>query len=124
MYVIGNDIKVLYRRYNKKVKVDIDEVLGELCLYDSTSLLEEGSEFLIDNYTFTGVSIEPVETIVKLNILDKNHVHVDYWLHKNFIYVKNSNIIDKDGHIAIINFHPRVGHWVGDSFYAHFIELN
>lgn len=121
MYTIGNDIKVLYRRFNKEVLVEFDDVLGELHLYDNEVLLEKDSEFLLDNYTFTGISIEPVESIIKLNILDKNHKFIDFWLHKNFIYVKNT---ETDGHIAIINFTPKKEHWVGDSFYAHFIELD
>ena len=124
MYVIGNDIKVLYKRYNKEVKVEIDEVLGELNLYNNNSLLEEDSEFLLDKYVFTGISIEPVESIIKLTILGKNGIYVDYWLHKDFIYVKNiGNDLD-DGVVAVVSFKPKTNHWVGENFYAHFIELD
>ena len=121
MVKITNEIKVLYKVYSKEVK--LEDHLGVLYLFNNNSLLSADDAIIISDYIFTGVAIEPLNDLVKLEVLDNNYNKLEYALHKNFICVK-VNDINCDEPIAVLSFSPATSHWVGDLFYAHFIEIN
>lgn len=124
MTQVNNDIKVLFRKYSTDIKTE--SVLGELYLYDNSTKLskEDGLSYsLLKDYYFTGISIEGLSSEIKMTILDINYKDISFLLHKGFIYVKKHNEVS-NGIVGIVSFVPKEeGHWVGDYFYAHYIEL-
>ncbi len=124
MEKVGNDIKVLLTKFNKRVKVD--DIGGELILYDNTKELsspDSTEEFMLKEYVFSGVIVSGFAESVKLKLEDFYGKEIQYALYKNYIYVKKTATLDITDPIAVIRFLPVKSFWAGSYFYAHFLEL-
>ena len=124
MIHVGNNIKVLLTKFNNNVK--IDDIGGELLLYDHTHLCSfEDSEALrvLKNYSFTGVSFQPLPDFITFNVHDLYEQPLEYVICNRYFFVKKVEGHDLNDPLCVVGFKSKIKHWLGDTFFGHFIEM-
>ena len=129
MVIINNDIKVLFTKADKDVKVTTS--LGTMQLYDNSCLLTKEQLSMLGNYIFTGIHIVMPDKVDVMEITDLEYTVLDYAYYvlnfngnnKSYICIKKENSFNKDYPIALVSFLPKESKWFGDVFFAHFIEV-
>ncbi len=122
MVTIGNNIKVLLTKYSEDVI--IDDIGGELLLYNHSHLCgftDQTTISLLKDYRFTGVSLEYLENVMKMEIKNFYDESLDFFIHLNYIFVKQQGA-ELDDPICVVSFVPKSSSWIGAQFYANFIE--
>lgn len=124
MTQVNNNIKMLFKKYSEHVILDTTG--GEMYLYDNSALIDPEDSFaysLLVSYIFTGVSFDLSNEQVSMIIVNLDGDLVKYAMYKDYIYIEKSSVHNTELPIGIATFIPRLEHWVGNVFYAHFIQI-
>jgi hypothetical protein len=117
---IGNDIKVLLTKYSKDVI--IDDIGGELLLYNHSNLDPFTERGILKEFIFTGISFDPLPEVISFQVCDLYEDPLEYMIYKKYFFVKYYTGIDLNDPICVVGFKPKTDHWICKRFYAHFIE--
>ncbi len=120
MVELGNNIKVLLTKYNNNVI--IDDIGGELLLYNHSGLLNIDKEPLLKDYVFTGVKLEYFNKVVDIIIKDFYEKSLKYVINNGFIFVEQTSDMFLNDPICVVSFVAKATSFVRGQFYAHFIE--
>ncbi len=115
---VGNKVPVLYRRWNEDTIVTIRD--GTMYLHDNTFLADKENRrvrFLLKDYIFSGIMVEPFASIVNFEILDSSDCPIYSITYDGYIYMSATS----DG-IYKVSIKPKHRYWVGDTFTPVFIE--
>lgn len=122
MVDLGNNIKVLLTKYTNNVI--IDDIGGELLLYNHNNLFNASNTPFLVGYLFTGVSLEYLDKVVTMVIRDFYDKPLEYTLHKDYIFIKEVPEIELNDPICVVSFFAKAPSFVRGQLYAHFIEKN
>ena len=122
MVNLGNNTKVLLTKYSNDVI--IDDIGGELLLYNNNNLFNGSDVSLLDTYVFTGVSLEYLDKVVIMAIKDFYEKPLEYTLHNGYIFVKKVPEIEIKDPLCVVSFLVKSPSFVRGQLYAHFIEKN
>lgn len=123
MVNVGNNIKVVFKKYVDKVKYDVTG--GEMILHNNSEFLDINDSyvnFLLQNYIFSGILLDELPENIKIIIEDVDGGSSNFVIYKGYIYVQKKNPPQTE--IFVLRFVPAKKHWAGDYFYGHFIEKN
>lgn len=120
MVELGNNIKVLLTKYNNNVI--IDDIGGELLLYNHNDLLNISKEPLLKDYVFTGVKVEYFNKVIDMIIRDFYEKSLKYVVNNDFIFVERTSDMFLNDPICVVSFVAKTTSFVRGQFYAHFIE--
>ena len=121
MVKIGNNIKVLLTKYSKDVI--IDDIGGELILYDHSRLLNGFYDDLLKSFSFTGIKLEYSDNLVEILVRDLYEKQLEYTKRDDFLFVKKTSTVDTSDPLCVISFTSKGSvFFVKGILYAHFIE--
>lgn len=123
MVEIGNNIKVLLTKYSKDVI--IDDIGGELLLYNNTQLCGLTDFITVDllkDFSFTGVGLEFNDKVINMEVKDFYSNSLEFVVHLDYIFVKKQEGNDLSDPMCVVSFVPKHPVFAGAQFYAHFLE--
>lgn len=123
MVEVGNNIKIIFTRFNKHVI--IDDIGGELLLYNHSYICDFEDTYSIDmlkKYIFTGVKLEKLHDTVVMRLQDLYGDPVEYIIYNGFIFVKRTSTTDTDEPVCVVSFVSKNTTLFNKQFYAIFIE--
>lgn len=112
---VYNDIKVLYERYNDKIK--IDNIDGSVVLYNQSNI--KSSRLGL----FTGIKFI-IDEKVTLDIQDFNDNKIKYYVEKGYVVLDIKDLKDYQNPICTVKFVPKNNTFGIKKFYEHLIEIN
>ncbi len=123
MVEVGNNIKVLFTKYNKDVIVDT--IGGELILYNHSDLCDTNDttvSHLLQDHIFTGIRLGPLSDSINMLVEDLQGNMLEHTQFQDFLYVKKYSNMDLVSPVSVVRFVPKPWQWAGDAFFAHFLE--
>ena len=120
MVDLGNNIKVLLTKYSNNVI--IDDIGGELLLYNHNNLLNINHTKLSNDYNFTVVKLEYFENVVDMVIKDFYEHPIEYIKNDGYLFIKKDTEMLINDPICVVSFLAKGNSFVRGQLYAHFIE--
>jgi len=122
MVELGNNTKVMLTRYSNNVI--IDDIGGELLLYNHNDLFTFSNTVLLNTHIFTGVCLEYADKVITMNIKDFYDKPIDYIVYNNYVFVEKIQDMSLNEPICVVGFFVKNPSFISGQLYAHFIEKN
>ena len=121
MVDVGNSIVVLFKKFNENVLVD--DIGGEMILYDNSPLCPKECSFMLYTHIFTGISFKIHSKGVGMVIKDFYEDIMEYVIYNDYIYIKKHDFFDCSDPVAVVSFYPMAKGSSYTSFYTYFLEF-